>query len=80
MKKEDSEESEYNSEYYDEEGKYIWGEEDQDWEFYDQEDKDAYEQGLSSVPETLNPQALPVDLNPMVDEKTGVNLKQKIKA
>lgn len=80
MKKEDSEESEYNSEYYDEEGKYIWGEENQDWEFYDQEDKDAYEQGLSSVPETLNPQALPVELNPMVDEKTGVNLKQKIKA
>jgi hypothetical protein len=80
VKKEDSEESEYNSEYYDEEGKYIWGEENQDWEFYDQEDKDAYEQGLSSVPETLNPQALPVELNPMVDEKTGVNLKQKIKA
>lgn len=39
----DEEESEYDSEYYDENGKYIWGEEGLDWEFYDQEDKDAYE-------------------------------------
>jgi hypothetical protein len=38
-----SEESEYGSEYFDEQGKYIWGDEGQDWEFYDQEDKDAYE-------------------------------------
>lgn len=46
--------SDYNPEYYDEEGKYIWGEEGEDWEFYDEEDKIAYEQGLSVVPETLN--------------------------
>ena len=35
---------------------------------------------MSTVPETLNPQSLPVELNPMVDEKTGVDLKMKIKA
>lgn len=55
----ESEESEYNSEYYDEQGKYIWGDEGTDWEFYDQEDKDAWEKGESIVPETLNPQAIP---------------------
>lgn len=38
-----SEDSEYGSEYFDEQGKYIWGDEGHDWEFYDQEDKDAYE-------------------------------------
>lgn len=34
---ESSEES-YNSEYYDEEGRYIWGAEGEDWEFYDAEE------------------------------------------
>jgi hypothetical protein len=34
---ESSEES-YNSEYYDEEGRYIWGAEGDDWEFYDAEE------------------------------------------
>ena len=55
---EDSEE--YDSE-YDEEGRYIWGVEGEDWEFYYEEDKLAYEQGLSTVPETLNPGALPIN-------------------
>jgi len=33
--KEESEEDSYNEEYYDEQGKYIWGKEGEDWEFYD---------------------------------------------
>lgn len=41
--KEEEEVSEYDSEDHDEHGKYIWGDEGTDWEFYDQEDKDAYE-------------------------------------
>ena len=49
---------EYDSD-YDEEGRYIWGAEGEDWEFYYQEDKEAYEAGLSTVPECLNPTALP---------------------
>jgi len=52
--------SEYDSE-YDEQGRYIWGKEGADWEFYYDEDKIAYELGQSTVPETLNPQALPND-------------------
>ena len=44
---------------YDDEGRYVWGKENEDWEFYYQEDKEAYEQGLSTVPEILNPDALP---------------------
>merc|ERR1740139_917196 len=52
--------SEYDSE-YDEQGRYIWGNEGNDWEFYYDEDKIAYELGQSTVPETLNPQALPTD-------------------
>ena len=51
-------EDEYDSD-YDEEGRYIWGAEGEDWEFYYQEDKEAYERGESTVPETLNPDALP---------------------
>ena len=44
--KEDESEEEsddYNPDYYDEEGKYIWGEDGVDWEFYDDEDRIAYE-------------------------------------
>ena len=55
---EDDSENEYDSD-YDEEGRYIWGAEGEDWEFYYQEDKEAYEAGLSTVPEVLNPGALP---------------------
>lgn len=58
---EDGENSEYYDSDYDEQGKYIWGKEHDDWEFYYDEDKEAYELGLSTVPETLNPTALPKD-------------------
>ena len=57
-KEEDDIDDEYDSD-YDEEGRYIWGAEGEDWEFYYQEDKEAYEQGLSTVPECMNPSALP---------------------
>ena len=49
---------EYDSD-YDEQGKYIWGAEGDDWDFYYDEDKEAYELGLPTVPEPLNPSALP---------------------
>ena len=61
------EESEYENEeeekerlekeqYYDENGKYIWGKEGEDWEFYYQEDKEAFQRGDRSVhPGVLNP-------------------------
>ena len=51
-------EDDYDSE-YDEEGNYIWGAEGDDWEFYYREDKESYERGESTVPEPLNPDALP---------------------
>ena len=54
----DDDSNEYDSD-YDEEGRYIWGAEGEDWEFYYQEDKEAYERGESTVPEVLNPGALP---------------------
>ena len=75
---EEAEEEYYDSD-YDENGKYIWGKEGEDWEFYDQEDKDAYEQGLSTMPEPLNKESLPTELNTVADEKTGVALT-RIKA
>ena len=56
---EDDDEESSEDEDYDEEGRYIWGKEGEDWEFYYEEDRLAYEQGLSTVPETLNPGALP---------------------
>ena len=56
--KKDSDGDSYDSD-YDEEGRYIWGDEGDDWEFYYKEDKEAYEAGLSTVPECLNPGALP---------------------
>lgn len=56
--KKGSDDSEYDSD-YDEEGRYIWGKEGDDWEFYYQEDKEAYERGESTVPEVMNPDALP---------------------
>lgn len=71
--KKDGDESEYESENYDDEGKYKWGDEGEDWEFYDQEDKDAYEQGTNKMFEPMNPDAVPTDFNPMVDMKTGAH-------
>ena len=58
-KKEDEESEEDSDENYDEEGRFIWGKEGEDWEFYYEEDRIAYEKGESTVPETLNPYALP---------------------
>ena len=43
-KDEDDEDDESDSD-YDEEGNYIWGAENDDWEFYYKEDKEAYEKG-----------------------------------
>jgi len=54
----DGKDFEYDSD-YDEQGKYIWGEEGEDWDFYYDEDKEAFELGLPTVPEPLNPSALP---------------------
>jgi hypothetical protein len=61
QKQDDASESEesYNSEYYDDEGRYIWGAEGTDWEFYYEEDKEAGDEGIHTMIETLNEQALP---------------------
>ena len=45
----------YDEEDYDEEGKYIWGKEGSDWDWYYQEDKLAYERGDPVHPNTMNP-------------------------
>lgn len=66
------ESSEYGSD-YDSQGRYIWGEEGVDWEFYDQEDKDAWEKGENMMFEPMNPDAVPKEFNPYVDMKTGVH-------
>ena len=63
-------ENEYDSD-YDEEGRYIWGAEGDDWEFYYQEDKEAYEAGQSTVPETLNPGALPTRATQNIQTSTA---------
>ena len=39
----------------DSEGNQIWGEEGEDWDFYYQEDKEAYHRGESTLPPLLNP-------------------------
>ena len=44
----------YGEEDYDEEGKYKWGKEGEDFEWYYREDKEAYERG-DLMPNTLNP-------------------------
>ena len=61
-KKEDKDDydDEYDSD-YDDEGNYIWGDYGKDWGFDNEEDKQAYFGGLSTVPDEiiLNPSALP---------------------
>eukprot|EP00350_Pseudokeronopsis_sp_OXSARD2_P008276 CAMPEP_0170556352 /NCGR_PEP_ID=MMETSP0211-20121228/16400_1 /TAXON_ID=311385 /ORGANISM="Pseudokeronopsis sp., Strain OXSARD2" /LENGTH=137 /DNA_ID=CAMNT_0010866637 /DNA_START=227 /DNA_END=642 /DNA_ORIENTATION=- len=65
-KKEGEEEEEeddgYPSEYYDEEGNFIWGKEGNDWDWYYKEDKEAYERGERSLhhPNVLNPPQKPL--------------------
>ena len=44
----------YGEEDYDDEGKYKWGNEGGDWDWYYREDKEAYERG-DMMPNTLNP-------------------------
>ena len=64
------EESEYESdgygeEDYDEEGKYIWGKEGDEWSWYHEEDKEAYENGETDIhPEVMNskPQQMDDDI------------------
>ena len=59
--KKEGEESEYEDEEaygeedYDAEGKYIWGNEGADWDWYYREDKEAYERGDPVHPNVLNP-------------------------
>lgn len=44
------------SEYYDEEGNFIWGQEGNAWDWYYKEDKEAYENGGGiHHPNALNP-------------------------
>ena len=71
------EENEYDSD-YDEEGRYIWGIEGEDWEFYYQEDKEAYERGESTVPETLNPGALPQEDKIRIEATTHAGMGDQI--
>ena len=59
---EDDDEDSYDSydlEEYDDNGNYIWGKEGDDWEFYYEEDKIAFERGESTVSNCLNPEMLP---------------------
>ena len=58
--KDDDYDDEYDSD-YDEEGNYIWGDYGKDWGFDNEEDKKAFFEGLSTVPDEilLNPSALP---------------------
>ena len=51
----DDEEDLYDEEDYDAEGKYIWGKEGSEWNFYYKEDKDAHERGDPIHPSILNP-------------------------
>ena len=79
QKNSDDSENEYDSD-YDEEGRYIWGQEGADWEFYYQEDKEAYLAGESTVPECLNPSALPRQGQMSIETATatGTNTNQII--
>ena len=56
-KEEDGESSGYGSEYYDEEGNFVWGKEGECWDWYYREDKEAYEKGERSLhhPGVMNP-------------------------
>lgn len=40
---------------YDEQGKYVWGEEGKEWDYYYKEDKEANERGDPVHPQVLNP-------------------------
>jgi hypothetical protein len=59
QKSESSYDSEYDPEDFDDNGNYIWGKEGEDWEFYYDEDRVAFENGESTVSNVLNPDMLP---------------------
>ena len=66
----DEDESSYDSydpEDYDENGNYIWGKEGDDWEFYYEEDKQAFERGESTVSNVMNPEMLPQKGTPLAE-------------
>jgi len=44
----------YGEEDYDEEGRYIWGKEGNEWDWYYKEDKEAHERGDPVHPEVIN--------------------------
>ena len=58
----------------DSQGKQIWGEEGEDWDFYYEEDAESYHRGESTLPPLLNP-------NQIYDQSflEGVNLKDATK-
>ena len=69
-KDDDDDESSYDSydpEDYDENGNYIWGKEGDDWEFYYDEDKQAFERGESTVSNVMNPEMLPQKGTPLAE-------------
>lgn len=78
-KKEDSEYEDedegYGEEDYDEEGRYKWGQEGGDWDWYYREDKEAHERG-DPMPNTLNP---PVFLDKDTIER-AVEAKQRLES
>ena len=53
--------SEELEEDYDEEGKYIWGKEGDEWDWYYREDKEAHERGDPVHPGLLNKRQQPID-------------------
>lgn len=73
----EDEESEEDSD-YDEEGRYIWGAEGEDWEFYYNEDKISYLKGESTVPETMNPDSLPRPQERTIETTTATGSGQII--
>ena len=57
----------YDPDDYDENGNYIWGKEGDDWDFYYEEDKLAFERGESTVSNVMNPEMLPTKGTPLGD-------------
>ena len=70
---EDENDDGYGEEDYDEEGRYKWGNEGADWDWYYREDKEAYERG-DPMPNTLNP---PIMLDQATIER-AVEAKQRL--
>ncbi len=67
----EEEESEYDEEAYgeedyDEEGKYIWGKEGAEWDYYYKEDKEANERGDPIHPDVIN-QGMQLDIPDNID-------------